>query len=118
MRDFGKKLYGGKLQYWHRHILPIVEVGHTTETEYPFRLGKCLVVRIPFTHPGYYLGRWVEETNIHPEDDEAIDELIFNAMRGREAVEIFDQKAQKEQYLEKIREQQRAMDKAVLGEDF
>ena len=84
MKSFGP-LYGGKLQYWHKKALPIIEIGSTTEVEYPYRLGKCLVFRVPFTHPGYYLGLWVNKTNIHPEDEDAIDELVFSALKGRKA---------------------------------
>jgi hypothetical protein len=78
-------LYGGKLEYWHRKALPIVEVGTTQETEYPFRLGKCLVFRVPFTHPGFYLGAWVSNPRIHRDDDDAIDHLLAEAMRSRSA---------------------------------
>jgi len=84
MKTFGA-LYGGKLEYWHRKALPVVEVGHTQETEYPYRKGRCLVFRMPFTRPGYYLGAWVSNPNIHVDDDEAIDALLGEAMRARNA---------------------------------
>ena len=83
-------LYGGKLRYWHRKALPIVEVGSTTETEIPYRLGKCLVFRLPFTYPGFYIGLWTKHTNIHPDDDDAIDALLSEAMKGRKAWEPED----------------------------
>jgi len=84
MQSFGP-LYVGKLQYWHRHAFPVVEVGSTQETEHPYRKGKCLVFRVPFTHPGYYVGLWVSTPNIHQDDDESIDKLLFNVMKSREA---------------------------------
>jgi hypothetical protein len=89
MKNFGP-LYGGKLQYWHKKALPIVEIGSTTEAEFPYRLGKCLVFRVPFTHPGYYFGLWVKKTNIHPDDEDAIDALLSEAMKGRKAWEPED----------------------------
>ena len=84
MKSYGS-LYGGRLEYWHRNVLPIVEIGTTQETEYPFRLGKCLVFRVPFTHPGYYLGVWVKHPRIDRDDDDAIDHLLSEAMRSRSA---------------------------------
>lgn len=84
MKTFGP-LYIGTLRYWHKKPLPIVEVGSTTEIEPPFRLGKCLVFRIPFTHPGYYIGLWVKKTNINQDDEDSIDALLVQAMKGREA---------------------------------
>ena len=82
MKTYGL-LYGGKLEYWHRHLLPIVEVGTTQETEFPYRKGKCLVFRAPFTHPGFYLGVWVDKPDIHMDDDESIDQLLIQAMKAR-----------------------------------
>jgi hypothetical protein len=78
-------IYVGKLYYWHRHLLPIVEVGTTQETDMPYRKGKCLVFRAPFTKPGYYLGLWVERPKIGWDDDDRIDKLLSDAMRGRTA---------------------------------
>jgi len=78
-------LYGGKLRYWHKKLLPIVEVGSTQETDYPFRKGKCLVFRLPFTEPGYYVGFFYKRPVISPDDDEAIDKIVLDAMKGRKA---------------------------------
>jgi hypothetical protein len=78
-------IYGGRLQYWHRKTLPILEVGTTQETEYPFRTGKCLVLRIPFTKPGFYLGVWVSNPNVNQDDEEAIAGLLGNALKARVA---------------------------------
>jgi len=84
MKTYGA-LYGGKLQYWHNKFLPIIEVGTTQETEYPFRKGKCLVVRAPFTKPGFYFGLWVSRPSVHQDDEEAIDELLQDALKARVA---------------------------------
>lgn len=84
MRIFGP-LYVGKLQYWHKKALPVLEVGTTQETEMPYRKGKCLVARIPFTHPGYFLGVWIKNPKIDWDDDDRIDEVLSSAMKGRKA---------------------------------
>lgn len=83
MKTFGP-LYGGKLRYWHKKALPIIELGTTQETEHPYRKGKCLVFRAPFTEPGYYLGLFYMRPDV-AHDDEAIDALLSEAMRGRKA---------------------------------
>ena len=85
MKTFGP-LYVGKLNYWHNKALPIVEVGSTQETEAPFRKGRCLVFRAPFTRPGYYIGvlfKAVEDPNLLTDDD--IDEIMSKALFGRTA---------------------------------
>ena len=85
MRTFGP-LYVGKLNYYHRRLLPIVEVGKTQETDLPFRVGHCLVFRVPFTKPGYYAGVLFKTVkDPHLLTDEDIDLLMMNAMRGRTA---------------------------------
>lgn len=79
-------LYVGKLKYWHKKALPILEVGTTQEIEVPFRTGKCLVFRVPFTHPGYYVGvfyKSVDEPHLLTDDD--VDEIMAKAMFGRTA---------------------------------
>ena len=83
MKTLGS-LYVGKLEYYHRKPIPIVEVGHTQETEFPYRVGRCLVFRVPFTKPGFYLGKLsnsVEDPHMLTEED--VDILISNAMKGR-----------------------------------
>ena len=76
--------YAGKLEYYHRQLLPIIEKGWTQETEPPYRKGSCLVLRIPFTHPGYYFGIWKKST-VDVWDDSSIDDALFDAMVAREA---------------------------------
>jgi hypothetical protein len=85
MKSFGP-LYVGKLRYWHKKLLPIVEVGNTQETDFPFRRGRCLVFRIPFTTPGYYIGILFKTVdNPNHLTDEDIDLIIMKAMKGRTA---------------------------------
>jgi hypothetical protein len=84
MKSYGL-LYGGKLRYWHKKALPIIEVGTTQETEMPYRKGKCVVVRAPFTESGFYLGVWVNRPDIDWEDDDKIDKLLSEAMKSRKA---------------------------------
>lgn len=83
MKTFGA-LYAGKLRYWHKKFLPIIEVGSTQETEHPYRSGKCLVFRAPFTEPGYYVGVFYKKPDV-VDDEDAIDALLSGAMRGRTA---------------------------------
>jgi hypothetical protein len=84
LKSYGP-LYGGKLRYWHKKALPIVEVGTTQETEMPYRKGKCLVFRLPFTHPGFFIGVWVHHPDVSWDDDDKIDTLLSEAMRSRVA---------------------------------
>lgn len=84
MKTYGP-LYGGKLQYWHNKFLPILEIGTTQEAEYPYRKGKCLVARVPFTKPGYYFGIFYHTPKISPDDEAAIDGLLQTALKGRTA---------------------------------
>ena len=80
------RIYFGRLRYWHRKFLPLLEIGKTQETEYPFRWGRSLVFRIPFTEHGYYVGLLFNSAK-DPRSltDEDVDLLILNAMRGRTA---------------------------------
>jgi hypothetical protein len=84
MKSIGP-LYVGKLRYWHKKALPILELGSTQETDFPYRKGKCLVFRAPFTEPGYYCGVFYKTPNVAPDDEDAIDRLFLDAMKGRKA---------------------------------
>jgi hypothetical protein len=84
MKSYGP-LYVGTLQYYHRKPLPVIEVGWTQETEHPYRKGKCVVFRAPFTKPGFYIGKWVYAPDIAEDDDHAIDSLLSNAISARTA---------------------------------
>lgn len=84
MKTFGP-LYVGTLRYWHKKAFPIIEIGSTQETEHPYRTGKCLVLRAPFTETGYYGGVFYKHPKIHVDDDDAIDALLSEAMKGRTA---------------------------------
>jgi hypothetical protein len=78
-------LYAGRLEYYHNRMFPVIEIGSTQETEMPFRKGKCLVFRVPFTKPGWYAGIFYHNPKIEVWDDEGIDEILYGAMKGREA---------------------------------
>ena len=74
MKVFGS-LYVGKLEYYHRNVLPVIEKGWTQETEFPYRKGSCLVFRLPKTHPGYYVGVWTDKGLPEYDEDGAADRL-------------------------------------------
>lgn len=79
-------IYAGRLEYYHNKFLPIVEIGTTQETELPFRSGRCLVFRFPFTKPGFYIGLWFKTVkDPHLLTDEDIDLILQKAVRGRTA---------------------------------
>jgi hypothetical protein len=85
MKTFGP-LYVGKLKYYHKKFLPIIETGKTQETDMPYRYGHCLVFRCPFTIPGFYAGILFKTVkNPHLLTDEDIDLIIAKAMVGRTA---------------------------------
>lgn len=68
-------LYVDTLKYPHRKALPVVEKGWTNEIDEPYRLGSCLVFRVPFTKPGFVIGRWK-----HNQEES---ESLINAIMGR-----------------------------------
>jgi hypothetical protein len=81
MKNFGP-LYVDKLKYYHKKALPIVEVGNTIETEWPYRRSLfCLVFRIPFTIPGYIVGVWRKPEGIILEED--VDSILAEALNLR-----------------------------------
>lgn len=62
INDLGKHLYYQKL-YWHTDKPPLFHRTTTTEIEWPFRHGKCLVVRAPFTKTAGAIGVWTGRHN-------------------------------------------------------
>lgn len=85
MKSFGP-LYVGKLKYYHRKFLPIVEIGHTQEIEIPYRFGRCLVFRLPFTIPGFYIGIFFKTVvDPHLLTDEDVDLIMEKALKARKA---------------------------------
>jgi hypothetical protein len=81
MKSFGP-LYVGKLEYYHRNILPVLEVGWTQEVEDDFREGRCLIFRVPKTLPGYYIGLFTKRHRYISDED--ADDLIIKAVKGRD----------------------------------
>lgn len=99
MKTFGP-LYGAKIRYWHTRALPVIELGWTQETEPPFRRGKCLVFRIPFTEHGFAAGLFYAKPNFHPDDEDAVDGILSDALNVRKVWEpedgLYDDIFQKE----------------------
>lgn len=57
-KDLGR-VYLTSMRYLHRKAAPLIaETGWTAEIEEPYRRGRCLVVRIPFTLRAIVLGLW------------------------------------------------------------
>lgn len=44
--------------YWHTENPPLLHLDTTQETDRPYRTGRCLVVRLPFTRTALVLGVW------------------------------------------------------------
>jgi hypothetical protein len=60
VHDIGTKTYTHAMRYPTRKF-PIFDTGgYTQEIEHPFRTGKALVLRIPFSTYAVVLGRWGE----------------------------------------------------------
>ena len=72
-------IYVQKVNYSVKSFLPLVELGWTNETEEPYRIGKCLVFRVPFTKPGFVLGLWVDRLK----DVTGEDDALIRALEGR-----------------------------------
>lgn len=70
-------LYADTVNYGKRGFFPVIETGWTSEIEPPFRKGKCLVFRFPFTRPGLALG-------ILRHSGLTEKEALMNAMGARE----------------------------------
>jgi hypothetical protein len=58
------RLFTHRFTYPPGKHFPLIDLGSSQEIEYPFRSGRSLVVRIPFTRESVVLGIWGE-----PEDD-------------------------------------------------
>ena len=79
MKTFGP-LYVGTVKYYKNKDIPRFEIGTTQESEHPYRKGKCLIYRGYKSFTGRYLGVWVKNPRLNPEDDEAIDKLLYKAL--------------------------------------
>jgi hypothetical protein len=83
MKNIGP-LYVGKLEYYHRGLLPVVEKGWTQETDHPFRQGSCIVFRFPKTYPGFFIGLWKKGSAIAEFDEEGVVDRLTNALKTRD----------------------------------
>jgi hypothetical protein len=54
------KYWWQKLTYPRRKV-PLTEVGETQEQNFPWRLGKCRVFRLPLTRHAIAIGQWTGE---------------------------------------------------------
>lgn len=59
-------LYAQKL-YWHLDKPPLLHLDRTVETGAPYRLGKCVVIRAPFSKAALAIGAWVGKSR-HEEE--------------------------------------------------
>lgn len=41
-----------------RRDVPLTEIGETQESEFPWRVGKCRVFRLPFSKRAVAIGKW------------------------------------------------------------
>lgn len=67
----GPKIYAHRMEYPSRDF-PIMERGDTQEIDWPFRTGKAIVARLPFTRRAVVLGVWVGQQF----EDEALTDAI------------------------------------------
>ena len=72
--DVGPFAYVQRL-YWTLENPPLWHLDVTNEIEYPFRRGRCLVLRVPFTKRAFAVGLWGER--------QAEQEALLAAMGGR-----------------------------------
>jgi len=55
---------------------PLVEPGNSRETDWPFRVGSSLVMRMPFSRRAFVIGKWSDQTL-----DEEV--ALLEALKGR-----------------------------------
>jgi hypothetical protein len=74
VHDIGSKFYVHRMAYPSTKF-PLSERGFTQEIDFPYRDGKCLVVRIPLTRQAVCVGVWG--------DDRDEEEALTDALRAR-----------------------------------
>lgn len=70
----GSKFFAHRMDYPSRKF-PLAEPGFTQEIDYPYRTGKSLVMRLPFSTHAVCVGVWVGQ--------EAEDEALTRAIGAR-----------------------------------
>lgn len=60
--DLGR-LYVTKTTFPELEELPLAVRGWTAETDEPWRIGKCLILRVPFSRTGLAIGWWGAPTS-------------------------------------------------------
>lgn len=66
VHHIGPKMFAHQMTYPPDKRYPLMEPGETQEIEYPFRSGRSLVFRVPFTTRALAVGVW---TGIRDETD-------------------------------------------------
>lgn len=56
--QLGPTLYAHRMEYPTKNF-PVFDRGDTQEIDWPFRTGKAIVTRIPFTRRAIVVGRWI-----------------------------------------------------------
>lgn len=84
MKSIGP-LYVDKVSYNIVGKKPLSEIGWSFEIEEPFRKGKCLVIRIPFTTLGLALGVWGKPVD---NPDEALQKALMSRVLEVELDEV------------------------------
>jgi hypothetical protein len=86
VKTFGP-LYVDTLKYPSTFkFFPIIDKGWTNETEEPYRKGKCLVFRLPYTITGLIVGIWGKPTNLN--EEEALMAALFGHEVSLEEIEL------------------------------
>jgi hypothetical protein len=71
VHDIGNKYYAHTMQYPTKDF-PLIEEGTTHEIEEPYRYGRCLVTRLPWTRTALVVGKWVSVQDERSNLEEAI----------------------------------------------
>lgn len=64
VHHLGSKIYAHLMEYPTKKF-PVIDVGDTQEIDWPFRTGKAIVTRIPFTRRAVVIGRWIGSSTEH-----------------------------------------------------
>ena len=62
--QLGPRIYAHPMEY-PTNKFPIIDKGHTQEIDWPFRMGKAAVLRLPFTRRALVIGVWTGRQDEH-----------------------------------------------------
>lgn len=74
VHHIGSKIYVHRMDYPPGKF-PLTELGSTTEIDWPYRTGRCVVMRVPLTRHAVCIGLWGD-----PVDEE---EALTGALAAR-----------------------------------